>query len=160
MIRICLCKEPLPKTKPGQHLSTCPHSPWKQRKELKIPMTQPKKSMEEIQNIIDGVRFRDRIFNLMVKGDGFLVQMSYFEADVNQINFPPVVQTTRKWYISPYSTDSEIVETCFAMVCRSQLHVAGEHFTYHGRQVYSPHFNVVKRMEMCDRGEFDGRIPK
>jgi hypothetical protein len=94
----------------------------------------------------------------MEKGDGFLVQMSYMEPDVTKLGSPPALQSTRKWYISPYSTDTEVIETCFAMVCRSQLHMAGEHFTFHGRQIYSPHFDYLKRMEMCDMEAFDRRI--
>ena len=134
----------------------CPLSPWSQRR--KNRMKQPRKTFQEVQDIIDAIRFMDRKFRLIEKGDGFLVQMEYMEPDITKLGSPPVKQSTRKWYISPYSTDTEVVETCFAMVCRSQLHIAGEHFTFHGRQVYSPHFNIEGRMELCDLEDFDGRI--
>jgi hypothetical protein len=152
----CICSLLPDETDPLQHVIACPLSLWNQGKKKK--MSQPKKTFQEVQDIIDGIRFRDREFKLMIKGDGFLLQMSYYEPDVTKLGSPPVKQSTRKWYISSYSTDSEVVETCFAMVCRSQLHVAGEHFTFHGRQVYSPHFNILKRMELCDLEVFDGRI--
>jgi len=56
-------------------------------------------------------------------------------------------------------TESEIVETAWLCVQRSQIHVASEHFTYEGRRVYSQHFNVQCRIDMCDGGCFDVREP-
>jgi hypothetical protein len=123
-------------------------------------MNQPKKSREEIQRIIDRIKFRDRKFRILEKGDGFLLQMTYYEIDVeDQELFPqPVLQSTRKWYVSPYMTTSEIVETAWLMVQRSQLHVASEHFTYAGRRVYSQHFSIGARVDLCDEQCYDVRI--
>ena len=115
------------------------------------------KTKEEIETIISRVNFMDRTFRLMQKGDGYLVQMEYMESDVEKPGSPPIKQSTRKWYISPYMTESEIVESCWGMVCRSQIHVASEHFTYKGRRVYSQHFDVNSRIEMCDLRRFDVR---
>lgn len=125
-------------------------------------MSQPKKSRQEIQNIIDQIKFRDRQFRLLDKGDGFLLQMTYYEQDVEnpyayETGIEPVLQSTRKYYISPFMTESEVVETAWLCVQRSQLHVASEHFTYYGRRVYSQHFNVAGRIELCDNDDFDKR---
>jgi len=121
-------------------------------------MKQQAKSFADIRSILDNVSFQDRKFLLMEKGDGFLVQMEYMEPDVDIPGSPPVSQKTRKWYVSPFMTESEIVETCWAAVQRSQLHIAGEYFTYKGRRVYSPHFHINARLTMCDKEAFDGRI--
>lgn len=120
-------------------------------------MNQQAKAKEEIERIIKRVSFKDRTFRLMEKGDGYLVQMEYMEPDVEKSGSEPVKQSTRKWYISPYMTESEIVETCWAMVCRSQIHVASEHFTYKGRRAYSQHFDVNYRVDGCDIKAFDVR---
>ena len=101
----------------------------------------------------------DRTFRLLDKGDGWLLQMQYMEEDVDKPGSEPVLQSTRKWYISPFMTESEVVETAWACVCRSMLHVASEHFTYMGRRVYSQHFDVHTRLEMCANYHFDGREP-
>jgi hypothetical protein len=120
---------------------------------------QPRKTRTEVIAILDDVRFRDREFHLIEKGpDLWLLQMVYYEADVEKPNSAPVRQSTRKWHISPYMTTSEIVETAWAMVCRSQIHVASEHFSYRGRRVYSQHFDVEARVDLCDRGFFDKRV--
>jgi hypothetical protein len=122
-------------------------------------MSQPKLTREQIQKVLDGVSFQDRKFLLLEKEDGFLVQMSYMEPDVEKPGSEPVEQKTRKWYISPFMSESEIVETCWAMVCRSQLHIASEYFTYRGRRVYSQHFDVQSRIYLCDHHSFDSRKP-
>lgn len=120
-------------------------------------MSQPKLTREHIQEVLDQVSFQDRKFLLIEKQDGFLVQMSYLEPDIDKPGSEPIEQKTRKWYISPYMTESEIVETCFAMVCRSQMHIAGEYFQYRGRRVYSPHFDVNARIELCDNNRYEVR---
>jgi hypothetical protein len=122
-------------------------------------MSQTKLSKEQIQGILDQVRFMDRTFHLLEKGDGFLLQAKYLEPDVEIPNSKPMLQSTRKWYISPFMTKSEIVETAWACICRSMLHVASEHFTYQGRRVYSQHFDVDARVSLCDEEQFDGREP-
>lgn len=122
-------------------------------------MAQQKKTRQEILRIIDQIKFMDRSFRFLEKGDGYLVQMRYMENDVEHPENGPQVQSTRKWYISPFMTDSEIVETVWACVQRSQLHIAGEHFTYKGKRVYSQHFDIDGRLHLCKQGYMDGRDP-
>jgi len=119
---------------------------------------QPRKTLDEIRAVLDGVSFMDRTFRLLPKGDGFLLQIEYMEADIDNPADPkPVLQRARKWYVSPFSTETEIVETAFKAVKTSMMHVVKEHFAYKGRRVYSPHFQVDARIRMCDEGSFDGR---
>lgn len=122
-------------------------------------MSQRKLTREQIESVLEQIKFMDRTFRVIEKGDGFLLQMQYYEADVEKPGSEPVLQSTRKWYLSPYMTDSEIVETAWACVLRSQQHVASEHFTYKGRRVYSQHFDINYRVEGCDQGAFDVRQP-
>ena len=120
-------------------------------------MSEPKKSKEFFESILSKIKFIDRTFLLMEKGDGFLLQMEYLEPDVDKPGSEPVRQSTRKYYVSPYMTESEFVETCWLMVQRSMLHVASEHFTYKGRRIYSQHFDVQYRIDGCDLKAFDVR---
>lgn len=120
-------------------------------------MPQTKLTREQIDNIVSLVKFKDRTFRVLEKGDGFLLQMQYMEADVEKPGSEPMLQSTRKWYISPFMTPSEVVETCWACVTRSQMHVASEHFTFKGKRIYSQHFHVDARVEACDANWFDKR---
>jgi|SRR5678816_2881123 len=122
-------------------------------------MSQPQLSRSDIEKILKDVSFMDRQFLLLDKGDGFLIQMSYMEPDVDHPEAGPVLQKTRKWYVSPFMTETEIVETCWAAAQRSMLHVAGENFKYRNKRVYSPHFDIYARMYLCDHNCFDAREP-
>lgn len=132
------------------------HSQIKKSKAIEM---QPRLTRQQVRAIVDRIKFKDRTFLLLDKGDGFLLQMEYFEPDVEKPGSPPVSQKTRKYYLSPHSTESEIVETAWLCVQRSQWHVASEYFTYDGRRVYSQHFSVRARIKMCDDQAFDVREP-
>lgn len=125
---------------------------------------QAPKTRAEIQTIIDNITFFDRKIKLIPKGvdpkgnEFFLLQVQYFEEDIDNPG-KVELQKARKWYISPYSTESEIVETVFAACRRSWEHVLKEHFLYKGRRIFSPHFDVNRRVEMCDDEAYDGRVP-
>lgn len=122
-----------------------------------MSIKQPKKSRAEILAILADVALPNRTFELLDKGDGYLLRMTYNEACV--ITGKTELQKTRKWYISGYANESEIVETAYACAVRSAIHVVSEHFTYKGRRVYSPHFDIHRRMSACDDGAYDARLP-
>jgi hypothetical protein len=118
---------------------------------------QPKKTLEEVRAIIDSIEFVDRKFRVEPLGGGFFLQVQYMEADIN--TGVMAQQNARKWYVSAHSTETEVVETAFKACRVSMDHVLKEHFTYKGRRVYSPHFDIKARLELCDAKRFDGRIP-
>lgn len=124
-------------------------------------MAKPK-TYEEVKAIIDecDMEWPDlprRNFTLFRKGDGYLLQISYWEEDVE--THTPMLQKSRKWYISTFATETEIVETCFKAARISMEHVLKEHFTYKGCRVYSPHIDINARIELCEDRRFDRREP-
>lgn len=116
-----------------------------------------RKTRADIEAILGEVKFLDRKIRLLDKGDGFLLQVTYHEPDI--ATGKTEEQHARKWYVSPFATETEIVETAFAACQRSMMHVVGEWFTYKGRRVYSPHFGIDARIAACDASAFDGRRP-
>lgn len=119
---------------------------------------QPRKTIDEVRAIVDGIRFMDRTFRLGHMDHGFFLQVQYMEEDIETGRRE--LQQARKWYVSPFSTETEIVETAFKACRTSMDHVLKEHFLYLGRRVYSPHFAIRARLELCDAERFDSRIPK
>jgi hypothetical protein len=115
------------------------------------------KTLEQVKAIINGVHFMDRSFALTKKGDGFLLQVQYMEKDIH--SGKPEVQRARKWYVSSFATETEIVETAFKACRVSMDHVLKEHFLYCGLRVYSPHFHILGRMRLCSEQVFDSREP-
>lgn len=121
-------------------------------------MAQPRKSIHEIREILSQVKFLDWDVRLLEKGDGYLLQWVFDGEDADK---PGQIekQFCRKWYVSPYSTETEIVETAWKAVWVAMMHETRENFYYKGRRIYSPHYDVNDRIAMCDEGTFDMRIP-
>ena len=116
------------------------------------------KTIKEVQTIVDSVDIGKELyqdswrFRLLEKGDGFLLQLVYLEPDAETGVLAQ--QNARKWYISPYSTETEIVETA---VCRSLMHRAKEWFTYKEQSVFNPHFDIKVRHKVAEAKLFDTR---
>lgn len=76
------------------------------------------------------------------------IQGEYHERDAEgPVDGAPLLQKTRKWLVSPHSTDTEIVETVFAMLQRSADHRIREFFTYKGYPVKNRHISVDSLVE-------------
>jgi hypothetical protein len=67
------------------------------------------------------------------------------------------LQFTRKWYVSHEATRSEIVQTALKCVLTSLEHEARETFTYRGRAIFGPHFDVEQLVGLCDAQALDAR---
>lgn len=116
---------------------------------------QTPKTFEEVLGIIKQIKFRDRVLHLGEMGNGFYLQVQYLEKCVDTGKM--MTQKARKWYISTFASETEIVETAFKAIKVSNEHVLKEHFSYKGRRVFSPHFDIDARIAMCDAGKFDSR---
>jgi len=120
-------------------------------------MNQPRKTIDDVRAIVASISFMDRKLHVDTMGRGFFLQVQYLEPDIETGRIE--IQKARKWYVSAFSTESEIVETAFKACRISMEHVVKEHFTYRGRRVFSPHFHVQARIDACDAERFDARIP-
>jgi len=114
-----------------------------------------RKTREQIERIIAQVQFNEEKFVLLSKGDGFLLQLTYHEKDIETGKL--ALQKSRKHYISPFMTETEIVDTVFYCVLRSVEHRVREHFLYKGERVRSPHFSIEARISMAYTRMFDKR---
>lgn len=118
--------------------------------------------LEVLHRVDLGEVLYDRpMFTVQEKGDGYLLQLQYYEADTDTKDTTPVIQKARKWYISPYSTETEIVRTAYKAVKTSLEHRLGEHFTYCGQKIYSPHLSVKTMVNMLKavQDPYDTRTP-
>lgn len=96
-----------------------------------------------------------RAFNILEKGDGFLIQLMFYARDVTSRRIE--LQKYRKWYVSTYATNSEVVETCFKAARLALEHELKENFKYRGALVYNPHFDVEARVDLDNEGALDVR---
>jgi len=113
-------------------------------------------TIEEMASVIADCRFPD--YQLIVTRDGrgeIYLQGFYVEADVKTGFLDR--QATRRWFLSPAMTKSEIVQTAFKCILTSAEHRVREWFHYDGHAVYGPHFDVDALWELCERGNLDKR---
>lgn len=125
-------------------------------------MAQQPKTTEEIQSILNNIAFtllpaEDswEFFLGGVEPKNYYLQIQFWATDVEtgQRNF----QHCRKWIISRFMTETEIVETAWKAVEAAILHEARENFTYHNQRVFSPHFDVKERIRLCVERKFEVR---
>lgn len=88
-------------------------------------------------------------------GDAFFIQINFITQDAETDELSE--QRCRKWRVSKYSTRTEIVETIFKACWIAAYHEIKEQFKYKGQPIYSPHFDVDARVEMCNAARFDKR---
>lgn len=110
---------------------------------------------QEIINILSDVTCSPYNFEIIEKENQEFLVANYLESDI--LTNKESVQKTRKWYISPWATKSEIIQTALKCVLTSMEHRAREAFTYKGKRVYGPHFNVDALWEICNDRKFDYR---
>lgn len=129
-------------------------------------MQKTHKQVKEIvsQISLGQILYKDPEFRVMKKGDGFLLQLTYWEEDTAngepKLGVGMTQQFARKWYVSSWSTTTEIVRTAHKAVMASLEHRLGEHFRFQGAQVYSPHHSVHGLVGLTRTSDFDVREPK
>lgn len=67
------------------------------------------------------------------------------------------MQKCRKWWLSPFMTDTEVVTTAYKAVEAAETHELREKFQFKGRRIFDPHFNVNDLVKLCDIVELDRR---
>ena len=103
-------------------------------------------------SIIADITFPNWTFVLEERDPGFLLY-ARFSAMEGQ-------QTTRKWYISPWATKSELVQTALKLVITALEHEAREQFRYKDVAVFGPHFDVDRLHEIAQLKEHEDRRPE
>jgi hypothetical protein len=120
------------------------------------------RDLDEIRAIVDRIDFP--AYTIQVNQDGqddkgeprFIMQGFYVDADT--LTGLDAVQSTRKWIVSRFSTESEIVQTALSLLLMSREHYVREHFLYKGHRVMSPHFDINAALSKCEQAAFDERI--
>lgn len=59
-------------------------------------------------------------------------------------------QFSRKWYLSRWMTESEVVQTAFKAAITAEEHETREHFKYCDKRVFNPHIGVRELMRVCE----------
>lgn len=109
------------------------------------------KKFDKVREAVQECEFPDYTFSVRALHDGALIRAIYFEPDVTNPN-PSLAQAqeTREWYVPLTASKSEIVRTCFKLVLASYEHRVREWFTYKGKAIHQPHYNVDQLAAMSE----------
>jgi hypothetical protein len=110
---------------------------------------------EQIEKIIADVSYKDWTFAVVEKGEHLFVQAAWMEKD--SYSEHSAVQASRKWYLSPFMTVSEIVQTVFLLVKTAEEHEMREGFKYKDQRIFNPHFSADALADLCRSKAFDYR---
>jgi hypothetical protein len=111
--------------------------------------------MDKIQltEIVDAIGYKDG-WKLLLRHDGrYYLQWQFTTPDYQIEGQPQTSWKSRKWYLSEYMTEGEVVQTAMAAAIRAEEHEAREAFTYKERFVFNPHISIDAMLEVCDRLE-------
>jgi ribose-phosphate pyrophosphokinase len=114
-------------------------------------------TLHTLKDTLTYVKFPNFTYDVLQSSRGeYYLQGRYEEEDT--VTGKMEMQYTRKWLLSPEMTRSEVVQTAFKCILTSMEHRAREWFTYRGRSIFGPHFDVDKLHGICESEEnYDGR---
>lgn len=118
--------------------------------------------LRDVQEIVSRVQLPGKDYRVGTMDDGYFVQITYWEPDIHTGEMDE--QHGRKWYVSGWATESEVVQTCFAAAMASAEHQVREHFGYRPtadvppRAIFGPHFSSEALYGICGKAEnYDAR---
>jgi hypothetical protein len=113
-------------------------------------------NLSRMREVVDLCSYPEYQFLVLVDGRGAIyLQADYMEIDVSSGKSER--QVTRRWFLSPEMTESEIVQTVFKCVLTSMEHRTREWFRYAGNAVFGPHFDVHALWQLCEDRKFSDR---
>lgn len=101
------------------------------------------KRLEDFADILDRIEYPGYRLSLYTRpGETNLV----VECDEGTCNITgkPMGWRGRKWRLSPFMTDGEVVQTAFMAIMAANEHETREKFLYRGVTVFDPHYNIEK----------------
>jgi len=114
--------------------------------------------IERALMLLGKVQFKGYTFSVRDAHGGVHLQGMYDDEDIYTKKIEK--QHTRKWLLSPKMTNSEIVQTAFKLCITSFEHRCREAFTYRGKRIFGPHFDIEELVIICnDGGEEEGGRP-
>jgi hypothetical protein len=104
--------------------------------------------LTDIQLVVQEIRFPGWSFKTVKDDRGTIYLQGVFLAPCVETGAPHI-QHTRRWLLSPAMTRSEIVQTALKCVLTAAEHEVREKFTYKGRAIFGPHYDVDVLHHVC-----------
>ena len=106
---------------------------------------------EQIQKfIINNIKYKPHWdYQVKTKGKTIYLQIIFEAPD----NFTGIIekQYCRKWQLSEWMTETEIVETCWKATQTAELHEMKERFKYKDQAIFNTHVNSNLLAELLEK---------
>src|SRR6267143_1577479 len=112
--------------------------------------------MSYLESTLADIRFKNYEYRLRYdgaenEGGRPYLQIAWWGSDID--GSPSRWHYGRKWFLSSYMTKGEIAQTALMATLAIEEHEVREGFTYKGKAIFGPHFNIDKLVEICERGD-------
>lgn len=113
------------------------------------------RSFAELEKVISYITYKDWTISIRLDNNRPYIQISFQGRNISRgIEVGPVVeQRCRKWMLSYYMTDTEIVKTVYKAVEAAVLHEMQEQFLFLDAPIYNPHIDVKELWSICYKTE-------
>ena len=101
---------------------------------------------KEVEKIISDISYKDWSFFIGDMGNGLFIQLKFKEIDSQTGELKEMAG--RKWYISSYATEDEVVRTCFLAIMVASEHEIRESFLFKKSKIFGPHISVESLKEI------------
>ncbi len=108
-------------------------------------------TVEDMRDIVDEISYLDWRINIYDEGDRSFLQCAFIANDL--VTGEPQWQRSRKWFLSPHMTKSEVVSTALKAVLTAVEHEVRESFRYRGSAIFGPHFDVDALADFAKRAD-------
>jgi hypothetical protein len=112
-------------------------------------------TVDSIKAILARITYKHWLFDVLNRSGVLLIRV-YFDA-LDAGDGTPARQYGRKWHVSAYASNSELIQTAFLAVKTAEEHELRESFQYAGQSIFGPHFDVEQLHALAEAGAIDAR---
>lgn len=114
------------------------------------------KTLTDFNSILRNIQYKDGWYFLVEQKDSnhfLVIQVNGVDSKTGT----PLIWRSRKWYLSPYMTETEIVQTALLAVKTAEEHEIRERFKYENELVFGPHIPIDSLVSLCENTPEDKR---
>lgn len=98
------------------------------------------------QGIANSFEYKNWQYNIKLDGERPYLQIEFMDFD--SVTGEYERQTSRKYQLSPYMTDSEVIQTALLATIVTEQHEVREYFKYDDISIYGPHTSAAERVRL------------
>lgn len=121
-------------------------------------MSQGDPHLHRFHVLLDQVYHPEHVYEILKEDAHYFMRVRFAAPDNTEVwgggrhHAAPMtayLQLGRKWRLSPHMTDGEVIQTALMATLACAEHEHRERFTYKGKAIFGPHFDVEKLVELC-----------